>query len=741
MSVTLTRTYHRAARAAASVMSATLAVISADIARAGLGLRTWVTSSLPSQRRNAPGTARAAPRDSVPEDADSLTDPETIETARAQTAKRSVLARFPALLPGFPAVARSLLPVAALGIGFFAMTQADVSAIGVYGLVQALPPLYYVALALAALSFLITWGSPRFSPLRFCLDLLVLVLLLQSPPAVIEPEARFPTAWLTAGFTDFVARTGHVLPGIDARFSWPGFFAGIGMVAHAAGLPSTMLLLKWWPVAMNLLYLPPFFFLARAILGDSRRAALATWLFPLANWVGQDYFSPQSLAFLLYLTFVWIIVDQFGAKRRKLFPWRAWRQGPQPDGPKATGPPASGPLVRGAGLHRRRASQQDPGPEAPQAATPVAAGVQVRTAEPLPRHASQQEPGPEAPQAAMPVALGLLVLTALSVAISVSHQITPAFAGLAVVLLAFFGRTRLRAFAVLVLLFTAGWVCFAAAAFWVGHFNAIFGGFGNLGGNVDASLASRFKGTPQHRFILDVRLIVACFVWGLAALGLLVGYRRRFEIRTPAILMIAPLLVLGGGGYGGEAGLRVFLFSLVGALPLVAMLFPAPSSLRSPARSSVAAALITALLVPGFVLARWGNELSEMTRPNDLAAIRALYRIAPSGATLVSMTQEVPWRFTDISRFRYSFGNLNAFITDNVGAVVGRVGHNPRGGYVLITTGQIVFGEQTYGRPKDWGTRIERAMTSSGRFVLVYSNPDARIYKFRKPNAHGRGQQ
>ena len=48
------------------------------------------------------------------------------------------------------------------------------------------------------------------------------------------------------------------------------------MVARAAGLPSTMLLLKWWPVAMNLLYLPPFYFLARAILGDSRRAALAT---------------------------------------------------------------------------------------------------------------------------------------------------------------------------------------------------------------------------------------------------------------------------------------------------------------------------------------------------------------------------------------------------------------------------------------------------------------------------------
>jgi hypothetical protein len=692
---------HRAAKAAASAVSATLAVISGDIARAALRLRAWVASSLDSKRRNGRGTVRATPRVFVPlQDADSLNSLETIESAGTQTGKRS-------MLPGFPAVARSILPLAALGIGFFAMTQANASAIGVYGLVQALPPLYYVSLALAALSFLTTWCSPRFSPLRFTLDLLVLVLLLQGPPAIIEPEARFPTAWLTAGFTDFVARTGHVLPGIDARFSWPGFFAGIGMVAHAGGLPSTILLLKWWPVAMNLLYLPPFYFLARAILGDHRRAALATWLFPLANWVGQDYFSPQSVAFLLYLTFVWIIVDQFGAKRRKLLPRRAWWQDPQAGAPPATGPPASGLLVRAAGL--------------------------------LSRRASRQSLAPEALRAAMPVALGLLVLTALGVAISVSHQITPVFAGLVVVLLAFFGRTRLKSFAVLMLLFTAGWICYAAADFWVGHFNVIFGGFGNLGGNVNASLASRFKGTPQHRYILDVRLIVACFVWGLAALGLLIGYRRRFEIRTPVILMVAPLLVLSGGRYGGEAGLRAYLFSLVGTLPLVAMLFPAASSVRSFTRSSVAGALITALLVPGFVLARWGNELSEMTRPNDLAAIRALYRIAPSGATLLSITQAVPWRFANINRYQYLSGNLDAFIAEDVGAIAGRVDHNPRGGYVLITSGQLVFGEQTYGQPKDWGTRIERAIRSSGRFILVYSNPDARIYKFREPNAHGRG--
>lgn len=577
------------------------------------------------------------------------------------------------MLSSLLATATLWVPLAALGIGFLAMTRAHVSAIGPYGLIQALPPLYYVSLAIAALCFLLTWNSPRVHPLHFCVDLLVVVFLLQGPPAIIEPEARFPVAWLTAGFTDFVSQTGHVLPGIDARFSWPGFFAGVGMVARAAGVPTTILLLKWWPVAMNLLYLPPFYLISRAILGDHRRAALATWLFPFANWVGQDYFSPQSVAFLLYLVFVWLIIDQFSAKRRKLLPWRG----------------------------------------------------------------SPQDPELSPSQRAMPLPLGLAVLTALGIAIVVSHQITPVFAGLVVVLLAFFGRTRLKAFGALMLLCIAAWICYAAVAFWAGHFNMLFGGLGNLGGNVNASLASRLKGSPQHHLIVDVRLIIACFIWGLAALGMLVGYRRRMEVRTPAILAITPLFVLSGGGYGGEAGLRAYLFSLAGALPLAAMLFPAAASAWSSVRSSVAAALITALLAPGFVLARWGNELSEMARPDELAAVRALYRIAPPGATLMSITPEVPWRFADIDRYHYEPDNLDSFFTDKMPAIVGGLYHNPRGGYVLITTGEIILGEQTYGQPKDWATRVERAMTSSGRFILVYSNPDAKIYKLTNVFAHG----
>jgi len=565
----------------------------------------------------------------------------------------------------FRAVAHTLLPVAALYLGFLAMKHAPIPAIGPYGLIQALPPLYYLAVGLACASFLLTWSTARPSLLRLSVDLLTLVVLLQSPPAIIEPAARFATAWLHAGFTDYVARTGHVLPDLDARFSWPGFFAGLGMVERAIGLPSTTLLLKWWPVAINLLYLPPVYLLARAILGTPRRAALAVWLFPLANWVGQDYFSPQSVAFLLYLTFIWFVVEQFGAQRAGLLP----RLRPAPGG-------------------RERA---------------------------------------ERPPALMPPALGLGVLTVLGLAMIVSHQITPLFAGLAVMLLGIFGRTRLKTFGVLVLLLTAGWICYEANAFWAGHSSMIFGSFGDIGANVTNDLSERLRGSPQHYQVLDVRLVLSCFIWGLAALGFLAGYRRKLDVRTPAILMITPFLVLSGGGYGGEAGLRVYLFSLAGALPLIAMLVPAARF----AWSAVASGLVMALLIPAFVLARWGNELSEMTRPDEITAVKTLYRVAPAGTTLISITPQVSWRFTDINKYLYEPSNLDEFAFVKVGAIVQIADTNPQGAYVLITTSQILYGEQAYGLPGNWGTRVERAMTASGRFALVYSNPDAQIYKFR----------
>ncbi len=64
------------------------------------------------------------------------------------------------------------------------------------------------------------------------------IVVLHGSPAFLESEPRFPVAWLHLGFVDYIATTGDLLPKVDARFNWPGFFTTAALVINAAGLNS-----------------------------------------------------------------------------------------------------------------------------------------------------------------------------------------------------------------------------------------------------------------------------------------------------------------------------------------------------------------------------------------------------------------------------------------------------------------------------------------------------------------------
>jgi len=90
--------------------------------------------------------------------------------------------------------ARCVLPLTALAIGLLILTTALESAIGQYGLIQALQPLYFVSPGILAISFILAWRSPqrRFSEL--ILGVASLDVLFQGAPSIIESEPRFATA-------------------------------------------------------------------------------------------------------------------------------------------------------------------------------------------------------------------------------------------------------------------------------------------------------------------------------------------------------------------------------------------------------------------------------------------------------------------------------------------------------------------------------------------------------------------
>lgn len=567
-----------------------------------------------------------------------------------------------------PAAPRGLILGAALCtalsfcMGLQAMLRTHLAAIGPYGLIQALPIEYFLALATLTVGFILLLACRTNTKLLFVLQLIVLIFLLQAPPSVIEPTPRFATAWLTAGFTDFVSHTGRVLPLRDARFSWPAFFAAVGMLVKASGVSSSIVLLRWWPLILNLLYLPPFAFLARRLLSTNRQVMVATWLLPAANWVGQDYFSPQSIAFLVYLALLCVVLGPLGQQRQSLLPWRGRES-------RNTLPP-----------------------------------LQWRSA-----------------------VVWLLTVLLLDAALVTGHQLTPVVAVLTVLLLQIVGRTSLRAMSLIMALLTGIWICYAAVSFWAGHFSAVFGQVGQVSGNVQQALGGRFHGTAAHEHVLDIRVGLGLLIWGLAALGLVTARRRGHDVRAMAMVYLAPFAVLAGQSYGGEAGLRVFLLSLPGALPLVVS-----AASRLSVRWQLGAAVaLSAVLMAAFPVARWGNELYEQTRPDEIAGAIALYRIAPAGATLQSLTSNTTWVFEKINSYHYVPSSLDEYLYGRPRQIASELEGNPKGAYIIITRDQILFAEQVYGLPPNWATTVETRLTKR-YFKLVYSNPDTRILELMK---------
>ncbi|MBC2878153.1 lipopolysaccharide biosynthesis protein [Streptomyces mobaraensis] len=196
------------------------------------------------------------------------------------------------------------LPLRALG-------EVNLEGMGGLGLVSVLPVATLVGAALLVVCFAAALVPARPRTWLLAAVLLATVVSLHAVPAVLEDRPRFATAWQHLGFLDYIDRTGTAAPDLDARWSWPGFFALAAFAARACGVDDLTEVLRWWPLAVQLLSLAPLALLLRAVRAHWRAKWTALWLFALCGWVGQDYFSPQSLNYVFYLLFVAVLLVWF----------------------------------------------------------------------------------------------------------------------------------------------------------------------------------------------------------------------------------------------------------------------------------------------------------------------------------------------------------------------------------------------------------------------------------------------
>jgi len=616
-----------------------------------------------------------------------------------------------------------LLVVGAL-LYWVPVAGVDLDAMNGYGLIGVLPVATLAGLVCIVLAFFVTLGFGRPRRWLLTLEILVFLISLHTVAQSLEAYARFPTAWQHAGLIEYIERNHTTDAYLDARFSTAGFFAFIAFALKAVGQQNIEPLLRWAPAITELLYLIPFMLILRVLRATWRAKWLAAWLFVVANWVGQDYLSPQGFAFLLYLYFVAILVNWF----------RAHDETTRRAGRRRTAATAKDR----SGLYRMVWGAKDPG-ELP--APPV--GLREKR-------------------------VLLLLLVLLVVVGTAAHQLTPFLMTAASFGLVVARRCSVRGMPFITGIMYAAWVSFMTVAYWAGHQGELFGGLGKVTSNLSAGVGGRIsQSSPEVAQVQQLRILFAVAIMGLAGLGLLRRRWRGIDDRVALVLLLVPFTSFGLQNYGGELALRVYFFMLPAACLLVAyVFFPAPFDapqvrtpkvrmrfgwLRAGPRRhwpAVALAAVFGILLGfGFLTVRYGNEAYEQVHPGDVKAFDTMLRETPRSRAidvvwmstddpnLTGGTPVMPWGYRDFERQAFSYVQPTRSDPADLTQIQKALQAAGPNGYFVTTRGNEKYQELEGGLSGSYASVMRAALARSPKFRVVYSDAYAGVYALRTPPA------
>lgn len=477
-----------------------------------------------------------------------------------------------------------VLAVVALAFGLYGGARADTDLVDGYGIIAALHPIYWVGVALGGVgSFLLLRAALNERTRYAAVVPMIWLGILHTGPALAHRHFRFPTVWTHLGFVRVIDETnsGDVL--IDARFAWPGFFGATTPALANVNVETLEWIMRLWPTAI---------LAATSVLVS----ALATRSYPtvpligplsavayiLLSWTGQDYYSPQSFGFTAYLCILVLL--------------------------------ESGPLRTSAAWS---------------ASVPF-----------LARFAAA---GGERPAArSTPIFVSLIILSYGAI---VSHPLAPFFICTGLVISGLYGRTVAWRLLVFIATSYVIWFFVTAEPWWSTQLPDMLDQIGGLFTNAESGTINRTEGSsPERVFVTRVRSVLglATFV-SVLAIGVAMA-TERFRHLRPAVplapLAGIPSIALALQSYGGEIIFRVVLFTL----PMAAILFGRMLAAIRVRAIPLVIPVVILIMMPGLMLARFGNESFEMTTAVDREVMEAGYARARDDTMFVTDNGFVPFK-------------------------------------------------------------------------------------------------
>lgn len=589
----------------------------------------------------------------------------------------------PTSMRGFlPAIAGLL---AALVVWRYSLAQVDIEAMSDLELMSVLPPAFYASVLILTFSFSLSVTRRRSGETVLAMHVAVLIVLLYALPMLLYDTLRLPWAWKHLGVVDYILRHGTIDPDIavmPAYHNWPGFFALIAFLVDLAGRDTLLALAIWSPLAIHLVLIGVLLLVFRSLTDDRQIVWMSIWLYYLANWVGQDYFSPQAFVFPLYLSVI-------GLSLAFLKPVSASR-------------PATGRRSLFAVWHR------------------------------LLDGAAKTEAGSRIADPSLWLVATLLMLLA---AMTVSHQLTPAAIILSLTALYLFRRLKSLWLPFAAIAIFGAWLIGPARGFMASeltYINQLAGDlFGNTSANFqDLTLLSRGQAWIAiiSRALTGVVLLLAL---GGGIMRLLNG---RFDV-SAALLVVAPFAILLIHSYDGEGVFRSYMFASPFLAFFAACLLCRAATAIGRQLSVTFLTIILCLLGLGWLGAYYGKDHHTYALPEEALAFEFLALTAPENSLLVEGSPDYPVRFRDYEHFTYVSivdepSESLDLIMEDPAKELGDWLSNDRyaASYILLTRSQKI-GIEALGRlPAGTFDLLVETLRRSDRFRLAFENDAAVIF-------------
>jgi hypothetical protein len=585
--------------------------------------------------------------------------------------------------PAIPWVVVSLLALAAVITAWaLSLPSIDLYHLDDYGLTKELPVAWYAALGAAALGAAVVTMGPR-RPNGWVVAAWVgaVALILYGTLPFLAEQPHFTWVYKHIGVTRYIADAGRVDPSIDIYNRWPGMFAFSAMLGSLAGRENPVNYAAWAELFFALSNMLVLGAIVRSVTRDLRVAGGAALLFLLSNWVGQGYYSPQAFAFLLSLTVIYIALRHLSAP---LGPGGEW-------------------IVRVVAKVVRR-------PQAP-------------------------EHPPLAEQ--WPAWAAITLVLVLDAVLVISHQLTPYVVIVELAALIAFGPVRHPWLIVAAIGLTVAYLL--PNLDYVDHNFGLFTSFDPFNNAKHSSLYD-FAPAKGKEFNAQAGRVLTFALWLAGAVGALVLARRGQARRALplAILAAAPFAVIFGQNYGGEASLRVMLFTSPWCAALAAW---AIATFRRSAVRVVLAGLAAVGFAAAFVPAYFGVEEINTIPKGQVEASAYFYDHATPGSVLLLSGPNFPVRYGPnyrefagpqsdfdpnllrVDRFRY-----RALGASDIPDVISLIHQYSRDGYIVFSTSQFEYAKVFRLTEPGALHTLERAVAVSPYFKLWYRNADARIY-------------